>query len=92
MTDLHLNLTRAEFDAVKSGEKKLICHPTGRLWNRILEGREFSRVLFKHAGEVFACSWFGYEMRIDVLRTEIRRGVSDFTPTRCFAIRVGVAL
>lgn len=87
MNDLHLNLSREDFKAVKGGEKKFITHAVGMLWSRILEGRSFSRVLFKHSGEVYACAWFGYEIQINT-----EREPAPWGPFKVYAIRVGAAL
>lgn len=97
MKTLHLNLCRKDFDSVKSGEKKFVFYAFSTLWHRILEGREFDRVLFKccwpaeNPPEEFACSWFGYEVRIESVRTENHR-VGSYRPLKGYSIRVGVAL
>lgn len=93
MSTLHLNVSRQDFEAIRSGEKKFVFHPIGPLWKRILEGREFDRVHFKCSSpdpekpSLLACAWFGYEMQIVTVRL-----YKGWDSIKCFAIRVGVTL
>lgn len=51
-TDLHLNLSRDEFDAIKRGEQKAIIKPITDMWYKLLVGQSYERVLVKADNQV----------------------------------------
>lgn len=93
MRTLHLNLKKEYFDAIVAGTKPFEYRLRSRFWSKIIEGKEFDKVLVKSgyppAGDpnrISARKWLGYEIQT------ITHPHFGPDPVEVFAIHVGVAL
>lgn len=69
MRDLHLNLKAEYFDAIKAGTKIFEYRRRTPFWKRIIDGKQFDRVLIKcgypkrdDADRILVRKWDGYRI------------------------------
>lgn len=93
MKTLHLNLKAQYFDAIKAGTKLYEFRLRSRFWRKIIEGKDFDRVLVKcgypardDANRIMEFPWRGFEIQ------KITHEHFGPEEVEVFAIRVGVAL
>lgn len=93
MRTLHLNLKKEYFDAIVAGTKRFEYRLRSGFWKRIIEGKDFDRVLIKSgyppAGDpnrISARRWRGYEIQT------IMHPHFGPEPVEVYAIRVDALL
>jgi len=89
MRDLHLNLKREYFDAIKNGTKEFEYRLATHRWAQIIAGKQFRNVLIKcgypardDAEKILVLPWRGYEVQT------ITHPHFGPDPVQVFAIRV----